>query len=64
MCWAELERLVETAEHDAAMRRGLAHCRSLPELLLACQRLGFAIDAADLSQARALERSQIGRAHV
>lgn len=56
MCWAELERLVETVEADGVIRRALGHCRSLPELVLACRRLGFAIDPADLRQARDLDR--------
>jgi len=57
MSWSELQRLVEEAEADGAIRRGLRHCRSRQELLLACRRLGYAIEAADLCQARALERS-------
>lgn len=55
MSWSELQRLVEEAETDGVLRRGLRHCRSRRELLLACRRLGYAIDSADLHQARALE---------
>jgi len=57
MSWSELQRLVEEAEADRVIRRGLRHCRSGQELLLACRRLGYAIEAADLRQARALERA-------
>ncbi len=56
MSWSELERLVEDAETDAVMRRALRHCRSRRELLLAAQRLGYAITNADLQQAWTLER--------
>ena len=55
MSWSELERLVEDAETDAVMRRALRHCRSRRELLLAAQRLGYAITNADLQQAWTLE---------
>jgi hypothetical protein len=48
MSWSELERLVEQAENDAALRRALMHCRSRFELVLAGRRLGFAIDGQDL----------------
>jgi hypothetical protein len=48
MSWSELERLVEQAESDAALRRALTHCRSRAELVLAGRRLGFGIDARDL----------------
>ena len=48
MSWSELERLVEQAESDGSLRRALTHCRSRFELLLASQRLGFAIDDRDL----------------
>ena len=48
MSWSELERLVEQAEGDAALRRALMHCRSRFELVLASRRLGFAIDGRDL----------------
>jgi hypothetical protein len=48
MSWSELERLVEQAEGDAALRRALTHCRSRFELVLAGRRLGFAIDGQDL----------------
>jgi len=51
MSWSELERLVEEAENDALIRRGLRHCRSSPELLLAARRLGFRVTRVDLQQA-------------
>ena len=63
MSWSELERLVEDAETDAVMRRALRHCRSRRELLLAAQRLGYAITNADLQQAWTLE-SHDERAHT
>lgn len=56
MSWSELERLVETAERDSAIRRGLRHCRSVRELLLAAGRLGFLIHLDDLRQARAIDQ--------
>lgn len=56
MSWSELERMVEAAEADPALRRALRHCRSRQELVLAGQRLGFAIGLADLRRARLLER--------
>ena len=45
------------------MRRALRHCRSRRELLLAAQRLGYAITNADLQQAWTLERHD-ERAHT
>lgn len=51
MSWCELERLVAEAENDAGLRRGLKHCRSRQELVLAARRLGFAVCLADLRQA-------------
>ena len=56
MSWSELERMVEAAEADPALRRALRHCRSRQELVLAGQRLGFAIGFADLRRARLLEQ--------
>jgi len=56
MSWSELERLVERAEVDGALRRALTHCRSRRELVLASQRLGFAIDAQDLCLAWRLDQ--------
>ncbi|MFM7311915.1 MAG: Nif11-like leader peptide family natural product precursor [Cyanobium sp.] len=56
MSWSELERLVEVGESDGALRRALRHCRSEAELLLACQRLGFEIEADDLRLARTLHQ--------
>jgi hypothetical protein len=61
MSWSELERLVEEAEADAALRRALSHCRSLPELLLACDRLGYQIERSDLQLARTLDRGEAHR---
>ena len=51
MSWSELERLVEQAENEAALRRALMHCRSRTELVLAGRRLGFDIDGQDLKLA-------------
>ncbi|WP_216904125.1 Nif11-like leader peptide family natural product precursor [Synechococcus sp. CCY 9618] len=51
MSWSELERLVEEAETDEVIRRGLRHCRSSPELLLAARRLGFRVTRVDLQRA-------------
>ena len=56
MSWSELERFVEAAESDPALRRALRHCRSRQELVLAGQRLGYAIGMGDLGQAQRLER--------
>ncbi|MFN9645134.1 MAG: Nif11-like leader peptide family natural product precursor [Cyanobacteriota bacterium] len=61
MSWSELQRLVEEAEVDGALRRGLRRCRSPRELLMACRRLGYGIQALDLLHARALEGSESGR---
>ncbi len=60
MSWSELERLVEQAESDAALRRALMHCRSRFELVLASRRLGFAIDDQDLRLAWQLHRKPDG----
>jgi hypothetical protein len=56
MSWSELERLVQEAEADGVIRRGLRHCRSRRELLLAARRLGYGIEAADLCQALEMDR--------
>lgn len=56
MSWSELERLVEEAEVDAGLRRGLRHCRSRRELLLACRQLGYGISSRDLRQAWELDQ--------
>ena len=58
MSWSELERLVEEAEGDGVIRRGLRHCRSRRELLLAAQRLGYDIGSADLHQAWELHHQE------
>ena len=55
MSWSELQRLVEDAEADGAIRRGLRRCRSRRELLMACRRLGYRIQAVDLRSAWLLE---------
>ena len=57
MSRAELERLVVDAEADAAMQRALKHCRSRRELILAAQRLGYAVNGLDLREAWAEEHS-------
>ena len=56
MSWSELQRLVEQAESAADLRRALTHCRSRFELVLASQRLGFAIEGRDLKLAWELHR--------
>ncbi len=55
MSWSELERLVEEAETDEVIRRGLRHCRSRSELLLAARRLGFGVTRVDLQRAWQLQ---------
>jgi hypothetical protein len=60
MSWSELQRLVEDAEADGAIRRGLRRCRSPRELIMACRRLGYGVQALDLRSARALEGRQPG----
>jgi hypothetical protein len=65
MSWSELERLVDDAESDPAIRRGLRRCRSRREFLLASARLGYRIEPRDLRMAWSLdqgERGPIGRA--
>jgi hypothetical protein len=57
MGWSELERLVDEAERDPVLRRSLRASRSLTELALACQRLGYQVTGSDLRQARALEQT-------
>ncbi len=61
MSWSELQRLVEEAETDGEIRRGLRRCRSRHEFLMACQRLGYRIQSWDLLRARALERMEHGK---
>lgn len=56
MSWSELERLVESAEADNALRRALSHCRSEPELVLAARTLGYRITSLDLARARIADR--------
>ena len=56
MSWSELERLVESAEADNALRRALSHCRSEPELVLAARTLGYRITSRDLVRARIADR--------
>lgn len=56
MSWSELERLVESAEADNALRRALSHCRSEPELVLAARTLGYRITSRDLARARIADR--------
>ena len=57
MSWSELERLVDEAETDEVIRRGLRHCRSCPELILAARRLGYHITRVDLQRASQLQHS-------
>ncbi|MEB3334749.1 MAG: Nif11 family protein [Cyanobacteriota bacterium] len=61
MSWSELQRLVEEAEADGAIRRGLRRCRSRRELLMASRRLGYGIQAQDLRRAWQLEQTEAGR---
>ncbi len=60
MSWSELERLVEEAETDEVIRRGLRHCRSRPELLLAARRLGYGVTTVDLKRAWQLHQRGSG----
>jgi hypothetical protein len=60
MSWSELQRLVEEAEADGAIRRGLRRCRSRAELLLASRRLGYRIQALDLRNAWLLDQRETG----
>jgi predicted ribosomally synthesized peptide with nif11-like leader len=61
MSWSELERLVDQAETDAALRRSLKGCRSTPELILAARRLGYRITRMDLQRAWEEERQEYQR---
>ena len=54
----ELARLVEEAERDGTIRRGLRRCRSRAELVLAAQRLGYAIHRIDLRRAWLLHQQE------
>ncbi|MFM7640969.1 MAG: nitrogen fixation protein [Cyanobium sp.] len=58
MSWSELERLVEDAETDGVIRRGLRHCRSRRELLMASRRLGYGVQPNDLRRAWQLDRME------
>lgn len=58
MSWSELERLVQEAENDGAIRRALRHCRSRLELVLAARRLGYRITRVDLQRAWRLHGHQ------
>jgi hypothetical protein len=60
MSWSELERLVDDAESDPALRRGLRRCRSRRELLLASWRLGYRIQPQDLQTAWSLDLGESG----
>ena len=60
MSWSELERLVDDAESDPALRRGLRRCRSRREFLLASARLGYRIQPRDLQMAWSLDQGQGG----
>ncbi|MCP9834647.1 MULTISPECIES: Nif11 family protein [unclassified Cyanobium] len=55
MSWSELERLVDEAEADQVICRGLRHCRSRAELVLAARRLGFRVTQVDLQRAWQLQ---------
>lgn len=58
MSWSELERLVDEAEAEPALRRALGRCRSLHEFLLACRHLGYGIEVGDLKLARRLDSQE------
>ena len=61
MSWSELERWVDQAEADVALRRSLKGCRSTPELILAARRLGYRITRMDLQRAWEEERQEYQR---
>jgi predicted ribosomally synthesized peptide with nif11-like leader len=63
MSWSELERLVEAAEADGALRRALSHCRSRHELVLAARRLGYRITRVDLARAWTSHQQEEACAH-
>ena len=52
MSWSELERLVDAAEGNHALRRQLRRCRSSAELVTFARLLGYRISEADLRTAR------------
>jgi hypothetical protein len=57
MSWSELERLVDDAETDPSIRRGLRRCRSRRELVMASRRLGYGIHLQDLWNAWRLDQN-------
>jgi len=59
MSWSELERLVDDAETDPLIRRGLRRCRSRRELVMASRRLGYGIQLKDLLNAWRLEQKGV-----
>jgi hypothetical protein len=61
MSWSELERLVDQAEADAALRSSLKDCRSAPELILAALHLGCRITRIDLQWAWVQEGQEYKR---
>jgi DNA-binding winged helix-turn-helix (wHTH) protein len=61
MSWSELERLVDQAEADVALRSSLKDCRSQQELILAARRLGYRITRMDLQRAWEEERQEYQR---
>lgn len=61
MAMAELERLVEDAECEGAIRRSLRRCRSRAELVLAARRLGYSVHRLDLRQAWLLHCQECAR---
>jgi hypothetical protein len=60
MSWSELERLVDDAESDPAIRRGLRRCRSRREFLLASWHLGYRIQPRDIQMAWSLDLGERG----
>jgi hypothetical protein len=59
MSWSELERLVDDAETDPLISRGLRRCRSRRELVMASRRLGYGIHLQDLRNAWRLEQKDV-----
>lgn len=56
MSWPELERFVQDAEGNAALRAQLRSCQTQPQLVLMARQLGYHITRVDL--ARAWQRHQ------
>ncbi len=61
MSWSELERLVDQAETDIALRRSLKDCGTQQELILAARRLAYRITRMVLERAQEEERQESKR---